>query len=746
MHGKWLHRVLTITAVASVAATTIAAPALSAGAGPILGIPGAAEAKNVAPASAPLVYDLKQLDGGKLRLTARNASKVPMTLVFLGPTHEVVIRSENGGEAWRLSKETAFTAAIRVLRLKAGATLSYDIQLPDLPAGKYTVEASLLAVNAGRLGDGIRQTMELGTRQQRQLEYTLATTIGQDGEDVLGITVRNQSRQSVEIPARDGVLAQVTLQNRRGSKVSDQSVPMPAGSRSIKVPAGEERVWFVAAPGLSGGESYTALVTFPGLDKGPAIRQEFVAGKAAQGLSYTLTRSARDARNVQLQVTNNTSRAVTLSFPTSQRFDMVLWDAAGNPAWRWSDGQMFAQRAGQVRLNPGAGLTFDAVLPKDLDLTRHTLAAYLTAQDIGSPVLTAPAQAAVAQIGFGLDVVQKATQTQLVLKAENKTREPVTLKFPTAQQYDFVLKDRSGKTVWRWSDGQMFAQQAQELRLNPGAALRYEIDLPARLAAGTYTAEAWFLAGGHADAAVATEPVTIGAVATPIQFQFRVDEQQAETRLALDVTNPSREAVTLRFPSAQQHDFVLKDHSGKIVWRWSDGQMFAQRAQELRLNPGARLRYEAALPAGLPAGTYRAEAWFLASGHAETPVATGKVTVADKAGMEDLAYRAEPVYERGRLASFRVLVTNTARSGIDLEFPTDQHMDMKLKDGKGKVAWTWSYGEVFDVAQNMYRLGAGETREYLLAAADAPRGSYTLELFFPAEADRPVLVQSISIR
>ena len=45
----------------------------------------------------------------------------------------------------------------------------------------------------------------------------------------------------------------------------------------------------------------------------------------------------------------------------------------------------------------------------------------------------------------------------LALVVRNESAAPVSLRFPTAQQYDFAIKDRSGKTVWRWSDGQSFA-------------------------------------------------------------------------------------------------------------------------------------------------------------------------------------------------------------------------------------------------------------------------------------------------
>jgi hypothetical protein len=43
-----------------------------------------------------------------------------------------------------------------------------------------------------------------------------------------------------------------------------------------------------------------------------------------------------------------------------------------------------------------------------------------------------------------------------------------TLNFNTSQQYDFVVSDAAGKTVWKWSQGMMFAQMLTEKALLPG--------------------------------------------------------------------------------------------------------------------------------------------------------------------------------------------------------------------------------------------------------------------------------------
>lgn len=50
-----------------------------------------------------------------------------------------------------------------------------------------------------------------------------------------------------------------------------------------------------------------------------------------------------------LVVLNHDQEQRALSFPTSQRYDLVLRDDADRELWRWSDGMAFAQVLGEER-------------------------------------------------------------------------------------------------------------------------------------------------------------------------------------------------------------------------------------------------------------------------------------------------------------------------------------------------------------------------------------------------------------
>ncbi|CAN5664810.1 hypothetical protein BH23GEM6_BH23GEM6_20430 [soil metagenome] len=60
-----------------------------------------------------------------------------------------------------------------------------------------------------------------------------------------------------------------------------------------------------------------------------------------------------------------------------------------------------------------------------------------------------------------------------VFQVTNTSTEPVELHFRSGQTYDFAVMD-GDRTVWRWSDDQMFTQALRQEVLAPGATLRFE--------------------------------------------------------------------------------------------------------------------------------------------------------------------------------------------------------------------------------------------------------------------------------
>ena len=63
-----------------------------------------------------------------------------------------------------------------------------------------------------------------------------------------------------------------------------------------------------------------------------------------------------------------------------------------------------------------------------------------------------------------------------------------------------------------------------------------------------------------------------------LSSRFTVNAGQL-VEFTLDVRNNTPKMVELRFPTGKTHDFVVRDESGKEVWRWSKSRMFTSGVQ-----------------------------------------------------------------------------------------------------------------------------------------------------------------------
>ena len=62
----------------------------------------------------------------------------------------------------------------------------------------------------------------------------------------------------------------------------------------------------------------------------------------------------------------------------------------------------------------------------------------------------------------------------ITLRVTNIKEEDLTLTFPTAQRYDFIVK-KGKQIVWVWSEGRMFAQAIGRETLKTGETFSYEV-------------------------------------------------------------------------------------------------------------------------------------------------------------------------------------------------------------------------------------------------------------------------------
>jgi hypothetical protein len=112
----------------------------------------------------------------------------------------------------------------------------------------------------------------------------------------------------------------------------------------------------------------------------PADDEWSSAGQIASSLEVGI---ATGEVRLVLHVTNATDDAIDFTFPTSQRYDFVVTDAAGREVWRWSAERAFLQVVTEAQLEPGETWTMEATWPTGQESGSYLATGRLTAIDHG---------------------------------------------------------------------------------------------------------------------------------------------------------------------------------------------------------------------------------------------------------------------------------------------------------------------------------------------------------------------------
>lgn len=90
---------------------------------------------------------------------------------------------------------------------------------------------------------------------------------------------------------------------------------------------------------------------------GPSGNGDMAGEGVASSMEVQVTTSSV---RLVLHVTNTADAPLVLSFPSSQRHDMVIRTAEGEEVWRWSEGMSFLQAISQDTLAVGESWTMEA--------------------------------------------------------------------------------------------------------------------------------------------------------------------------------------------------------------------------------------------------------------------------------------------------------------------------------------------------------------------------------------------------
>lgn len=99
----------------------------------------------------------------------------------------------------------------------------------------------------------------------------------------------------------------------------------------------------------------------------------------------------------------------------------------------------------------------------------------------------------------------------ITLKKVNRTGRSLTLRYPTAQRFDFTVRREAGQlTVWRWSRGQTFGEATGTVTLAPGDSQVFKVtwdqtnDRGQQVSPGNFIVQGFNAAEGLAGRAVST--------------------------------------------------------------------------------------------------------------------------------------------------------------------------------------------------------------------------------------------------
>lgn len=198
-----------------------------------------------------------------------------------------------------------------------------------------------------------------------------------------------------------------------------------------------------------------------------------------------------------LVVTNPTRSRMVLTFPTSQRADFSLW-REGAEWWRTSWDQQYAQVVTKDTLGPYQSRLYAASLPDWLPAGPYQVAAFLLADGNRHPVAWAQVwldegtqDASVLRFGLSYRQYGWEQTGRLGLSISNTTGQPVLLTYPQGWSVRVEVRDASDRVVWQ----QTIPAPARQETVRAGGARYHFFPLPS-LAAGSYTARAWFAPAG----------------------------------------------------------------------------------------------------------------------------------------------------------------------------------------------------------------------------------------------------------
>jgi flagellar hook assembly protein FlgD len=187
----------------------------------------------------------------------------------------------------------------------------------------------------------------------------------------------------------------------------------------------------------------------------------------------------------EMVLRNTSSRQQTLTFRSGQDFELVVRNENGDEVWRWSTGRVFTQQIREVTFAPGEARRFSATWDQRSNAGQpvppgayRAVATTNTVEPVESNAVVfrierPPAEQVEFTLSTPRQVYAVGQEVPFEMRLRNRGDRPVTLTFPTGQDFDIVVRNAAGMTVWRWSEGRAFTQALRDVTLAPGEERRF---------------------------------------------------------------------------------------------------------------------------------------------------------------------------------------------------------------------------------------------------------------------------------
>lgn len=226
---------------------------------------------------------------------------------------------------------------------------------------------------------------------------------------------------------------------------------------------------------------------------------------------------------------------------------------------------------------------------------------------------------------------EQSQERTIVLTLQNRSREPQTLEFPDAQQFDIAVlsphwiddippddtdPDRPGENppgdtdpperlIWNWAFDKEFVQVLTLLQFRPEGEHSFEIVWDCTQNGGASVRDGIYrvvgIVPGYPDLPIRLAEVVIGSTEPPpIRLVLDLDVEPVagpagtERELRFTILNRSEARVILDYPDNQHYDFHIfgaDPSSPEPIWSWSHGEGFTDFPTVLVIEPRERIEF-----------------------------------------------------------------------------------------------------------------------------------------------------------